>query len=126
MGIGGPRIKDGGAAGMDGAWPKVLERKMKSVRLRGNKEKVCVFETREYPAGTEGGRYQLWIDGRWAEDITRNMEATKGAEVMSYLDGHIAETALVLEEDDQGKVYYSRTFTPIPMSVSEARLTRSH
>ena len=96
---------------MDGAWPKVLETRWKRWRVRGvrgGNEFFLCFETREYPAGTEGGRYQLWFDGRWAEDITRNMEATKGAEVMSYLDGHIAETALVLEEDDQGKVYYSR------------------
>ncbi len=79
------------------------------------------FQTREYPAGTEGGRYQLWFDGRWAEDITRNMEAKKGAEVMSCLDGYIAETAYFLEEDDQGLVYYSKTFTDDAGNVHSGR-----
>lgn len=83
---------------MSGPWPKVLDTEVKTVRMRGQKEKVCVFQTREYPAGTEGGRYQLWIDGIWAEDITRKMEATKGPESMSYLDGHSADEAAAERE----------------------------
>ncbi len=102
---------------MDGAWPKVLETRWTRCKVRpvlvGRRinEVFCRFETREYPAGTEGGRYQLWFDGRWAEDITRNMEAKKGAEVMSCLDGYIAETACTLEQDDQDLVCYSKTYT---------------
>lgn len=109
---------------MDGAWPKVLETRWKNWKVTGrhgpNQLGLC-FETREYPAGTEGGRYQLWFDGRWAEDITRNMEALEGAEVMSCLNGYIAETASTLVEDDQGKVYYCRKSDCIVFSDEDFR-----
>lgn len=60
---------------MSGAWPRVLQTETKTVRERGGTERVCVVETREYAAGTEGGQYQLWIDDRWAEDVTDDAPA---------------------------------------------------
>lgn len=78
-----------------GAGWRVLKTWMKTVRLRGGKEKVCVYQTRAYAKGTARGQYQLWIDGRWAEDIT----AKVGAEPMAWSDGNSAdETAEELEK----------------------------
>ena len=97
---------------MDVAWPKELQTKWKSVVVRAGTERMAVFETREYPAGTEGGRYQLWFDGRWAEDITSDMEAREGAEVMSYIDRHSWEIVqFPLETDKQDLVYYTKKKT---------------
>ncbi len=101
---------------MDVAWPKQLQTKWKRVVVRGEYgwgyERDAVFETREYPAGTEGGRYQLWFDGRWAEDITSDMEARKGVEVMSYLDRPSYEIVqFPLETDKQDLVYYTKKKT---------------
>ena len=60
---------------------KVLNTKTETHMLPGRepKPRLHSFETREYPPGTLGGRYQMWIDGRFAKDITRETEA-KAAE----------------------------------------------
>lgn len=51
----------------------------KNRRIPGQKDKLCAYETRQYPAGTIGGRYQRWIDGKWVADITQEVEAETAA-----------------------------------------------
>ena len=49
------------------------ETKNERTRGRGLKQIEHVYETRRYAAGTRKGRFQLWIDGKWSEDITDKM-----------------------------------------------------
>jgi hypothetical protein len=70
------------STGERGPWPRPLKDYDKIVKLRGGKTKTVHCEEFEYPAGTDGGRFQLWIDGKWAGNITKEKEASKGPDMM--------------------------------------------
>jgi sugar diacid utilization regulator len=74
------------ATGLVRPWPRVISKETKTVRVRdkvhGKKTKTIQCEDREYPVNDPKGQFQLWIDDKWAGDIT---EITKKKQEMEKL-----------------------------------------
>ena len=72
-------------------FPRLIRKWSERTRHRGGGFKMVVCEEREYAEDDPRGQYQLWMDGEYAWDITRQyLQRRKDHTPMSWLgaEGH--------------------------------------
>lgn len=101
-------------------FPRLMRKWTEWKRHRGGGLKRVVCEEREYAEDDPRGQYQLWMDGEYAWDITRQvLQRQKDHTPMAWLgdEGHgtvqplLDDLQRILDEDDRPPA-----FVPTPAS----------